>query len=179
MRVKRTIAKSPLCAGVGIFFGRGWCDRRQLHYLKTVAPFSLSLVNPARCCRCRIEMAKKKSEDKNQNGDAGQNEGDASPSDEEPNFSDPEDFVDDISDEGISLDTCVSRMGDMRILFICVLVWFKLQAGAQLFVLMLDLVVVWLEIQFFCEHMSKFLRLGFCLSCRTFGQRFTVKTEGN
>lgn len=45
-------------------------------------------------------MAKKKSEDKNQNGEAAHNDGDASPSDEEPNFSDPEGYVDDISDEG-------------------------------------------------------------------------------
>lgn len=45
-------------------------------------------------------MAKKKSEDKNQNGDPALNEADASPSDEEPNFSDPEGFVDDISNEG-------------------------------------------------------------------------------
>lgn len=48
-------------------------------------------------------MAKKKSEEKNQNGDAAPNEGDAYPSDEEPNFSDPEGFVDDISDEGTQL----------------------------------------------------------------------------
>lgn len=45
-------------------------------------------------------MAKKKSEEKNQIGDNGANEGDAYPSDEEPNFSDPEGFVDDVTDEG-------------------------------------------------------------------------------
>lgn len=46
-------------------------------------------------------MAKKKSEDKSPNGFLVHNDGgDASPSDEEPNFSDPEGFVDDIPDEG-------------------------------------------------------------------------------
>lgn len=48
-------------------------------------------------------MAKKKLDDKNnQNDDNTKNEGDLSSNDEEPNFSDPEGFVDDISDEGIS-----------------------------------------------------------------------------
>lgn len=46
-------------------------------------------------------MAKKKSEDKNnQNGEINKQDGDNFGNDEEPNFSDPEDFVDDISDEG-------------------------------------------------------------------------------
>lgn len=49
-------------------------------------------------------MAKKKFDDKNnQNDDNTKNEGDLSSNDEEPNFSDPEGFVDDISDEGIYL----------------------------------------------------------------------------
>lgn len=47
-------------------------------------------------------MAKKKSEDKNsQNEDNAKSDGDVSSNDEEPNFSDPEGYVDDISDEGI------------------------------------------------------------------------------
>lgn len=47
-------------------------------------------------------MAKKKLDDKNnQNDDNTKNEGDLTSNDEEPNFSDPEGFVDDISDEGI------------------------------------------------------------------------------
>lgn len=47
-------------------------------------------------------MAKKKVEDKNnQDDDNTKNEGDISSNEEEPNFSDPEGFVDDVSDEGI------------------------------------------------------------------------------
>lgn len=45
-------------------------------------------------------MAKKKSEDKNNHNGDGSKKDDASNYDEEPNFSDPEGFVDDISDEG-------------------------------------------------------------------------------
>lgn len=49
-------------------------------------------------------MAKKKVEDKNnQNDDNTKNEGDVSSNEEEPNFSDPEGYVDDVSDEGINL----------------------------------------------------------------------------
>lgn len=48
-------------------------------------------------------MAKKKLEDKNnQNDDNTKNEGDVSSNEEEPNFSDPEGFIDDVSDEGIN-----------------------------------------------------------------------------
>lgn len=47
-------------------------------------------------------MAKKKVEDKNShNGEYIKNEGDTSSNEEEPNFSDPEGYVDDISNEGI------------------------------------------------------------------------------
>lgn len=45
-------------------------------------------------------MAKKKSEDKNNHNGDGSKKDDASNYDEEPSFSDPEGFVDDISDEG-------------------------------------------------------------------------------
>lgn len=49
-------------------------------------------------------MAKKKVEEKsNQNDDNTKNEGDVSANEEEPNFSDPEGYVDDVSDEGINL----------------------------------------------------------------------------
>ncbi|KAF5284392.1 hypothetical protein FQA39_LY17067 [Lamprigera yunnana] len=45
-------------------------------------------------------MAKKKvDDDGSQSGDSGRNDGDISSNEEEPNFSDPEDFVDDITDE--------------------------------------------------------------------------------
>lgn len=47
-------------------------------------------------------MAKKKVEDKNShNGESIKNEGDTSSNDEEPNFSDPEGYVDDVSNEGM------------------------------------------------------------------------------
>lgn len=47
-------------------------------------------------------MAKKKADDKNNpNDDDTKNESDYSSNEEEPNFSDPEGYVDDVSDEGI------------------------------------------------------------------------------
>lgn len=48
-------------------------------------------------------MAKKKVDDKNsQNGDSNnKNDNGNSSNDEEPNFSDPEGYVDDITDEGV------------------------------------------------------------------------------
>lgn len=61
-------------------------------------------------------MAKKKSEDKNnQNGEINKQDGDSFANDEMPNFSDPEDFVDDVSDEGMLtsdsmwLQCCIRR----------------------------------------------------------------------
>lgn len=49
----------------------------------------------------RIEMAKKKVDDKNnQNSDNNKNDTEMSGTDEEPNFSDPEGYVDSITDEG-------------------------------------------------------------------------------
>jgi hypothetical protein len=51
----------------------------------------------------RVKMAKKKVDDKNSlNGNNTKNESDLSSNDDEPNFSDPEGFVDSITDEGIS-----------------------------------------------------------------------------
>lgn len=59
-----------------------------------------------RCLRSfpttRIEMAKKKVDDKNnQNPDSNKNETEMSTTDEEPNFSDPEGYEDDIAEEGM------------------------------------------------------------------------------
>lgn len=46
-------------------------------------------------------MAKKKVDDRSsQNSDSTRNDGDLSSNDDEPNFSDPEGFIDDITDEG-------------------------------------------------------------------------------
>lgn len=49
----------------------------------------------------RIEMAKKKIDEKtNQNPENTKNDSEMSGTDDEPNFSDPEGYVDDITDEG-------------------------------------------------------------------------------
>lgn len=49
-------------------------------------------------------MAKKRLDDKtSQNDDASRNIGEFSPTEDEPNFSDPEDYVDDITDEGMCI----------------------------------------------------------------------------
>lgn len=58
-----------------------------------------------RCLRSlpttRVEMAKKKLDDKNnQSSDNSKNDTEMSATDEEPNFSDPEGYVDPITDEG-------------------------------------------------------------------------------
>lgn len=69
----------------------------------------------------RLAMAKKKLDDKsNQNDDNTKNEADLSANDDEPNFSDPEGFVDSLTEEGIYIQFVAVKCAVMTLFNICV-----------------------------------------------------------